>query len=99
MFLAGAAINDGMVNGNSTSYFGYLQCYYVKPGVFAAGAVLSAVTVVFGIFYFLGVSNLGNRDANNSAAGTNYDQGGIPMAQPQFPPQYNAKEPAAFAHV
>lgn len=83
LFFAGTVLNDGMVNGNERSYFGRIECYYVKPGVFAGGAMMSVLSVMLGIQYYL--KAIKDR-ANENPSGV--EQVEIPMAQPQFP-QYN----------
>ncbi|KAD5961178.1 hypothetical protein R6Q59_014141 [Mikania micrantha] len=51
LLLSGAALNDE--HGEENIYFGSYYCYVVKPGVFAAAASLSLVSVILGIVYYL----------------------------------------------
>lgn len=104
LLLAGAALNNEHGINRESSYSGYYSCYVVKPGVFAGGAVLSILTVIFGIIYYLtlisGNSSIMmiNNDQSGNPSATNY-QGGragemaIAMGQPQFPPK-STQEPA-----
>ncbi|TYG59165.1 hypothetical protein ES288_D08G280300v1 [Gossypium darwinii] len=50
LLLAGAALNDrhDEVIVKNGGYY----CYVIKPGVFATGAVLAAVSSIFGVFYY-----------------------------------------------
>ncbi|XP_052490254.1 uncharacterized protein LOC105793738 [Gossypium raimondii] len=81
LLLAGAALNDrhDEVIVKNGGYY----CYVIKPGVFATGAVLAAVSSIFGVFYY--------QTLNSKEKGTSNveipNQGGIVMAQPQFPIQ------------
>ncbi|GMI94226.1 hypothetical protein like AT5G17210 [Hibiscus trionum] len=63
---------------------GYYYCYVIKPGVFAGGAILAALSCIFGVFYYQTLNSNGE-DAGNAPVIPN--QGGIAMAQPQFPPE------------
>ncbi|KAG8487180.1 hypothetical protein CXB51_020822 [Gossypium anomalum] len=81
LLLAGAALNDkhDEVIVKNGGYY----CYVIKPGVFATGAVFAAVSSIFGVFYY--------QTLNSKEKGTSNveipNQGGIVMAQPQFPIQ------------
>uniref|UniRef100_A0A2P2IQ85 Transmembrane protein n=1 Tax=Rhizophora mucronata TaxID=61149 RepID=A0A2P2IQ85_RHIMU len=94
LLLTGAALNDQ--HGQESMYFGNYYCYVVKPGVFAGGAVLAFASVTLGILYYF-TSNAAKINGNNSIANPPvYNQGGIAMGQPQFPPQ-NTLDPV-FVH-
>ncbi|KAI3792523.1 hypothetical protein L2E82_06405 [Cichorium intybus] len=47
LLLAAAGLNNK--EGGEVDLYGYLTCYVVKPGIFAAGAVLALLSAVFGI--------------------------------------------------
>ncbi|KAL4319662.1 hypothetical protein GQ457_18G010030 [Hibiscus cannabinus] len=55
---------------------GYYYCYVIRPGVFAGGAVMAAISCIVGVIYYR-ILNSKGKDAGN--------EGGIAMAQPQFP--------------
>ncbi|KAK8657011.1 hypothetical protein V6N13_098945 [Hibiscus sabdariffa] len=57
---------------------GYYYCYVIRPGVFAAGAVMAALSCIFGVIYYR-ILNSRGKDAGNEGGN------GIAMAQPQFP--------------
>ncbi|KAK6118489.1 hypothetical protein DH2020_047756 [Rehmannia glutinosa] len=86
LLLTGAALNEQ--HGEDNLYFGNYYCYVVKPGVFAGAAVLSLISVILGIIYYLTLTATKNR-SNNTWAPSSVPppQGGIAMGQPQFPPQ------------
>ncbi|KAK4256231.1 hypothetical protein QN277_009125 [Acacia crassicarpa] len=91
LLLTGAALNDQ--RGDQSSYFDYYNCYVVKPGVFAGGAILSLASAAFGIVYYITLSA-----GKNAVDGTSMpNQGGIAMGQPQFPPTQTSQEPV-FVH-
>ncbi|KAF5442404.1 hypothetical protein F2P56_035063 [Juglans regia] len=99
LLLAGAALNNEH-DGESSYYSGYNSCYVVKPGVFAGGAILSIVTVILGINYYLTLissnnSNIMNNPSGNPSATYQGGQGetAIAMGQPQFPPKSTQLEP------
>ncbi|XP_041015048.1 uncharacterized protein LOC121257864 [Juglans microcarpa x Juglans regia] len=98
LLLAGAALNNEH-DGESSYYSGYYSCYVVKPGIFAGGAILSIVTVILGINYYLTLisannSNMMNNPSGNPSATYQEGQGetAIAMGQPQFPPK-STQEP------
>lgn len=79
-------------------YFSYYYCYVVKPGVFAGAAVLSLASVVLGLIYYATLTSA--KSINDSWGGSGAQvQGGIAMAQPQFPPQQGSQAAApVFVH-
>ncbi|TYH60236.1 hypothetical protein ES332_D08G279400v1 [Gossypium tomentosum] len=79
LLLTGAALNDR--RGEQVYKDGGIYCYVIKPGVFAVGAVLSALSSIFGVFYYQTLNSKA-KDASNAPIPS---QGGIVMAQPQFP--------------
>lgn len=84
LLLTGAALNDE--HGEESMYFGSYYCYVVKPGVFAVGAVLSLISVSFGIIYYL--LTLTQAKSSLHVPSHSQGQGGVAMqGQPQFPPQ------------
>ncbi|MBA0852039.1 hypothetical protein Goshw_000368 [Gossypium schwendimanii] len=60
-------------------------CRVVKPGIFAVGAILAIISLIAGIFYYVTLNSKVNASLPN--------QGGIVMAQPQFP-----QENPGFVH-
>ncbi|PPR86604.1 hypothetical protein GOBAR_AA34082 [Gossypium barbadense] len=56
-------------------------CSLVRAGIFACGAVLAVISLIFGILYYLTLNSKGKEDANAPVP----NQGDITMAQPQFP--------------
>ncbi|PPD78326.1 hypothetical protein GOBAR_DD24753 [Gossypium barbadense] len=60
---------------------GWEYCSLVRPGLFACGAVLAVISLVFGILYYLTLNSKG-KEAAKAPVPT---QGDITMAQPQFP--------------
>ncbi|PPS01352.1 hypothetical protein GOBAR_AA19326 [Gossypium barbadense] len=76
LLLAGAALNDrhDEVIVKNGGYY----CYVIKPGVFATGAVLAAVSSIFGVFYYQTLKEKGTSNVEIP------NQGGIVRAQPQF---------------
>ncbi|KAH7692904.1 Modifying wall lignin-1/2 protein [Dioscorea alata] len=83
LLLTGAALNDQRTQQN-------LYCYVVKPGVFAAGALLSLATVSLAIIYYVSLSTFNTANTPQS----NQNQS-IAMVQPEIPPQ--STEPV-FVH-
>ncbi|KAI4383027.1 hypothetical protein MLD38_008909 [Melastoma candidum] len=83
LLLTGAALNDQ--HGEDSIYFRNYYCYVVKPGVFAGGAILSLVSISFGILYFLALNKAKDHGGPWGGAQTP-GQGTIAMAQPQHPP-------------
>ncbi|KAK1436183.1 hypothetical protein QVD17_01961 [Tagetes erecta] len=51
LLLAAAVLNNK--HGEEVDSYGYITCYVVKPGIFAAGAILAILSAVFGIAAFL----------------------------------------------
>ncbi|KAI4295320.1 hypothetical protein L6164_035377 [Bauhinia variegata] len=91
LLLTGAALNDQ--HGEEGFYLGSYNCYVVKPGVFAGGAILSLASVTFGLVYYLSLSA-----AKNGNTWGDSNQGGIAMGQPQFPPQTQTNPAPVFVH-
>ncbi|XP_039067584.1 uncharacterized protein LOC120213541 [Hibiscus syriacus] len=80
LLLTGAKLNerhDDVVVRNGAYY-----CYVVKPGVFVVGAIMAALSSIFGVFYYQTINSKGE-GTNNVPVVLN--QGGRAMAQPQFP--------------
>ncbi|XP_022140830.1 uncharacterized protein LOC111011403 [Momordica charantia] len=83
LLLTGAALNDR--RGEESYYFGYYECYVLKPGVFAVATILATASIVLGLFYYL----ILNSAKNNPTVWGNPSvppQANIAMGQPQFPP-------------
>lgn len=71
-------------------------CYYVKPGVFAAGGGLALVASILGLCSY-GAST---RNRGQQAPAAVPSQGGIAMANPQFdiaPSYSNPKQQGQYA--
>ncbi|KAL4319363.1 hypothetical protein GQ457_18G010050 [Hibiscus cannabinus] len=75
LLLTGAKLNerrDVVVAKN-----GHYICYYIKPGVFAGGAVLAGLCCIFGLIYHRTLNSKGKDEQNQG-------QGGTAMAHPHF---------------
>ncbi|KAG8487185.1 hypothetical protein CXB51_020815 [Gossypium anomalum] len=83
LLLTGAAFNERNKNAivRDRTYY----CRVVKPGIFAVGAILAVISLIAGIFYYVTLNSKANASLPN--------QGGIAMAQPQFP-----QENPGFVH-
>ncbi|CAI9288934.1 unnamed protein product [Lactuca saligna] len=57
LLLTAAALNNRQV-GQIDSYGTVIRCYVVKPGIFAAGAILALLSAVFGICAYLTISSV-----------------------------------------
>lgn len=79
LLLTGAALNDR--RALERRYFDNGDCYVVKPGVFAGGAVLSFTSVALGIVYYIALSS------KNAPTGDSQQNQGIVMGYPQVPAQ------------
>lgn len=79
LLLTGATLNDR--RGQQVYKDGSIYCYVIKPGVSAVGAVLSALSSIFGVFYYQTLNSKA-KDASNAPI---LIQGGVIVAQPQFP--------------
>ncbi|KAK4784907.1 hypothetical protein SAY86_001596 [Trapa natans] len=64
LLLTAAAMNERHSEDNSN--FKNYYCYIVKPGVFAAGAALSLVSVILGMLYYLIFTSQQESDAADS---------------------------------
>lgn len=89
ILLAAAVVSN--IHDIETTYSGNYavtySCSVVRPGVFAAGAVLSLVSSILGIIYFTLISaNQGDIPSDNPKQG---GQGGIAIGEPQFPQKNN----------
>ncbi|CAH1451481.1 unnamed protein product [Lactuca virosa] len=56
LLLTAAALNNRQ--GGQIDSYGYITCYVVKPGIFAAGAILALLSAVFGIGAYLTISSV-----------------------------------------
>lgn len=88
MFIRGAILNGPHSHPDIINNQQYDVCYFLilKPGVFAGAAVLALATAVLGIFTYLAWDSAKNTDNPWGGAASAPNQGGIAMAQPQFPP-------------
>ncbi|KAB2598881.1 hypothetical protein D8674_042007 [Pyrus ussuriensis x Pyrus communis] len=82
LLLAGAALTHR--HGVEITYSGSYDCYVVKPGVFAGGALLSFASVVLGIVYYVNLNSAKNSDM--SGGGSIPNRGAVAMGQPRIPP-------------
>ncbi|KAL5568168.1 hypothetical protein UlMin_024743 [Ulmus minor] len=83
----GAALNDPhRLDSDSRNYLsGNYNCFVVRPGVFAGGAILSLASVTFGILHYLSFTSA--KKGSTTSGGSAPNQGGIALGKPQFPPQ------------
>ena len=74
-------------------YNSTVRCYVIKPGVFAAGAILCLASVVLGLAsYILSLQKNSNNHFQGDiamappqfAGGTSIYQGAVPIGQPQY---------------
>ncbi|KAF5797549.1 putative modifying wall lignin-1/2 [Helianthus annuus] len=65
LLLAAAGLNNK--EGGQVDSYGYFTCYVVKPGIFAAGALLALLSAVFGIAAFVTVAPLATQTTTNPA--------------------------------
>ncbi|XVE90492.1 hypothetical protein DITRI_Ditri20bG0082000 [Diplodiscus trichospermus] len=89
MLLAATALNhrqDEKITAYNGNYYRYHYCYVVKPGVYAGGAVLAAVSVILGILYYLTSNEAKNTAAPCGNASLPNQGAAITTGQPQFPP-------------
>ncbi|GMI94222.1 hypothetical protein like AT5G17210 [Hibiscus trionum] len=77
LLLTGVKLNER--HDDAVVRNGYYYCYVIRPGVFAGGAVLAGLSCIFGVIYYRTLNSKG-KDADNAQ-----NQGGIAMANPQFP--------------
>ncbi|PWA95501.1 hypothetical protein CTI12_AA049970 [Artemisia annua] len=97
-----AATLNNKEGGQKDSY-GYFTCYVVKPGIFAAGAILALLSAVFGIAAYVTSAPPATQTSIPPTAftfpvGTNNDpeKGPVPFPQQythqQYPQQYTAQQ-------
>lgn len=91
LLLAAAGLNNR--EGGQVDSYGYFTCYVVKPGIFAAGAILSLLSAAFGIAAYVTLVPAATQTTVNPAVafpvGPNVDpeKGGVPFPPQQYPPQ------------
>ncbi|KAM0024196.1 putative modifying wall lignin-1/2 [Helianthus debilis subsp. tardiflorus] len=91
LLLTAAGLNNK--EGGQVDSYGYFTCYVVKPGIFAAGAVLALLSAVFGIAAYVTVAPPTLQTTTNPAVafpvGANVDpeKSPVPMYPQQYPPQ------------
>ncbi|KAG6488461.1 hypothetical protein ZIOFF_049704 [Zingiber officinale] len=78
LLLTGVALNDRRTL--ERRYFDNDECYVVKPGVFAGGAVSSFTSVALAIVYYVALSS------KNAQTGSSRQNQGIVMGYPQVAP-------------
>ncbi|XP_076921189.1 uncharacterized protein LOC143582540 [Bidens hawaiensis] len=88
LLLAAAALNNN--EGGQVDSYGYFTCYVVKPGIFAAGAVLALLSAVFGIVAYVTLAPPATQTTTSPAValpvGANADPEKSPV--PFLPQQY-----------
>lgn len=77
--IAGAVLSGRHIT--TTDSFGNIFCSYVRPGIFAGGAVFAILTVLCAIVYYLLTV-----EVKNPIKGKPTQNQNIAMAQPQPPP-------------
>ncbi|XP_024986354.1 uncharacterized protein LOC112521619 [Cynara cardunculus var. scolymus] len=86
LLLTAAGLNNR--EGGQIDSYGYITCYVVKPGIFAAGAVLALLSAVFAIAAYITLTPAPQPTTTNPAVafpvGTNVDLEKNPV---QYPPQ------------
>ncbi|KAL4592840.1 hypothetical protein LXL04_005846 [Taraxacum kok-saghyz] len=91
LLLTAAGLNNRQ--GGQIDAFGYITCYVVKPGIFAAGGILALLSAIFGIAAYVSLSSGTQATTNHGVAlpvRTNGDLEKYPVANyppQQFPPQ------------
>lgn len=80
--MLGSAYN----NSQQTTIQGdnYFQCYVVKPGIFAGGAIMSLASVVCGLFAYILTQRKDSPVGQPQFQAGSPNQGGIAMGQPQY---------------
>ncbi|XP_071707695.1 protein MODIFYING WALL LIGNIN-1-like [Rutidosis leptorrhynchoides] len=90
LLLAAAGLNNRQ--GGQVDSYGYITCYVVKPGIFAAGAILALLSAAFGIAAYLTLAPPQQTTTNAAVAfpmgamNMNVDPEKNPTPVP-FPPQ------------
>ncbi|XP_076947375.1 protein MODIFYING WALL LIGNIN-1-like [Bidens hawaiensis] len=90
MLLTAAGLNNR--EGGQVDSYGYFTCYVVKPGIFAAGAVLALLSAVFGIAAYITLAPAPQTTMNPAVAlpvGVNVDpeKSPMPFLPQQYPPE------------
>nr|GEY65486.1 uncharacterized protein [Tanacetum cinerariifolium] len=90
LLLSAAGLNNRQ--GGQVDSYGYTTCYVVKPGIFAAGAILALLSAAFGIAAFITLTPPQPPITNQGIAfqiGSNVDpeKNTAPFPPQQFPPQ------------
>nr|XP_043613923.1 uncharacterized protein LOC122585877 [Erigeron canadensis] len=80
--------------GGQVNTYGYIFCYVVKPGIFAAGAILALLSAVFGIAAYITLTPPPQTTTNNPVAypmgamNVDPEKNPVPFPPPQqYPPQ------------
>ncbi|KAJ9555384.1 hypothetical protein OSB04_009998 [Centaurea solstitialis] len=87
LLLAAAGLNNK--EGGQVDSYGYYTCYVVKPGIFAAGAILALLSAVFGIAAYITLTPPTQQTTTTNPGvaipmGTNVD---LEKNQAHYPPQ------------
>lgn len=92
LLLAAAGLNNR--EGGQIDSYGYITCYVVKPGIFAAGAILALLSAFLGIVAFIVTLSSTTQTTTHPSIGlpaahANVDPEKYPQqyAPQQFPPQ------------
>ncbi|GKF28096.1 hypothetical protein Tco_0094438, partial [Tanacetum coccineum] len=97
LLLTAAGLNNK--EGGQVDSYGSFTCYVVKPGIFAAGAILAFLSAVFGIAAYVTVAPPATQTYTPPTAftfpvGTNDDpeKGPVPFPQQYTPQQYPTQQ-------
>ncbi|KAK9079698.1 hypothetical protein SSX86_001371 [Deinandra increscens subsp. villosa] len=92
LLLSAAGLNNRQ--GGEVDSYGYITCYVVKPGIFAAGAILALLSAFFGIAAYVTLSQQPQTTTNPSItlpvyANVDPEKNPMPFPPQQYPPQQN----------
>ncbi|KAI3823663.1 hypothetical protein L1987_05103 [Smallanthus sonchifolius] len=90
LLLAAAGLNNRQ--GGQVDSYGLITCYVVKPGIFAAGAILALLSAVLGIAAYITLTPPPQTNTYPAVAfpmGANVDpeKNPVPFPPQQYPPQ------------
>ncbi|KAI7742617.1 hypothetical protein M8C21_027187 [Ambrosia artemisiifolia] len=91
LLIAAAGLNNRQ--GGEVDSYGDITCYVVKPGIFAAGAILALLSAIFGIAAYITLTPPQITNTYPGVAlpmGTNIDpeKNPVPFPPQQYPQQY-----------
>ncbi|XP_076905697.1 protein MODIFYING WALL LIGNIN-1-like [Bidens hawaiensis] len=91
LLLTAAGLNNRQ--GGEVDAYGYIACYVVKPGIFAAGAILALLSAVFGIAAYITLAPPSQTNAYPvvaipmGTANVDPEKNPVPFPPQQYPPQ------------